>query len=185
MYNQTIELIKKRRSHRSFSAKQITSEQLETLMDAALHSPSARDLQPWHFSFVQNKDLLMQINRAAHKQARRLDEETRSPRFSDENFDIFYQAPTVIVISSESGHYTPIDCGIAVQTIALAAESLGLGSVIVGLADLAFVSTDREKLEKALNFPEGFHFSISIAVGIAQDEKTAHPLHREKISLIV
>ena len=184
MSNQTIAIIEKRRSHRSYDDQQMSPQQLETLMSAALHSPSARDLQPWHFSFVQNKSVLSQINRAAHSQARLLSDANRSARFMDDEFDIFYHAPTVVIISSAEGSFSPVDCGIAVQTLALAAESLGLGSVIVGLADLAFKSTDRAVLEQALQFPQDYQFVISIAIGFAKDEKSAHPINRDKITLI-
>ncbi|NLC32345.1 MAG: nitroreductase family protein [Clostridiales bacterium] len=184
MSNQTMTMIEKRRSHRCYSDKQIDPHQLETLMQAALHSPSARDLQPWHFSFVQNKELLSQINRAAHQQARMLSDANRSTRFLDGDFHIFYHAPTVVVISSAAGNFSSIDCGIAVQTLALAAESLGLGSVIVGLADLAFRGDDRINLENALQFPKGYQFMISIAIGTATDDKPAHSLNLDKISLI-
>ena len=184
MSNQTISLIEKRRSHRSYGNEQITPQQLETLKNAALCSPSARDMQPWHFTFIQNKELLSQINMAAHKQARLLSDATRSPRFMDKTFDIFYQAPTVVIISASQGSFTLIDCGIAVQTLALAAESLGLGSVIVGLADLAFKGDERDALEKVLHFPQDYRFVISIAIGYALDDKPAHPLNPEKITLI-
>ncbi|NLA52877.1 MAG: nitroreductase family protein [Clostridiales bacterium] len=184
MSNQTITMIKKRRSHRSYDHQQINADQLEALMSAALHSPSARDLQPWHFSFVQNKELLSQINTAAHHQARLLSDANRSARFLDADFDVFYHAPTVVIISSAEGSFSPVDCGIAAQTLALAAESLGLGSVIVGLANFAFTGTDRAVLEEALHFPQDYHFVISIAIGFPTDEKAPHPLDPEKITLI-
>ena len=184
MSNQTIDLIQKRRSHRRYCDQQITPDQLETLMTAVLYSPSARDLQPWHFSFVQNRDLLLRINKAAHKQARLLSETNRNVRFMEDDFHIFYHAPTAVVISAAKSKFAPIDCGIAVQTLALAAQSLGLGSVIVGLANLAFEGDERSSLEKALAFPQSHQFMISIAIGFPADEKDAHPINPSKITLI-
>ena len=56
--------------------------------------------------------------------------------------DIFFAAPTVIFISGEKGwKWSKLDAGIAVQTIALAAHSLGLGSVILGLPKFAFAGS--------------------------------------------
>lgn len=184
MTNDTLNLIASRRSHRSYLPGQLSGEQLQALMTAALQSPSAMDRQPWHFSFVQNPQLLARITAAAHRQAAKLAEKDRSPRFASSDFDLFYHAPTVVFLSTQGGAST-IDCGIAVHALALAAESLGLGSVIVGLARLAFESDERAELEKALQFPEGNEFVISIAIGSPDDEKAAHPLHPEKISLIV
>lgn len=184
MENQILSLIQKRRSHRAYSEQQLSSEQLEALMSAALYSPSASNRQPWHFTFTQNKTLLNNISRAAHKQTRLIAQAERSERFADDNFDVFYHAPTVVVISSSEGRFTLIDCGIAVQNIALAAEGLGLGSVIVGLAALAFAGEDKDTLEKALSFPPEHHFAIAIALGYPLDDKPAHPLNQDKITLI-
>ena len=183
MTNQTLQLIASRRSHRAYKPGQISSEQLEALMTAALQSPSAMDRQPWHFSFVQDEKLLKRVTQAAHEQAALLPQTERSPRFASPAFDLFYHAPTVVFISTLNGD-SAIDCGIAAQTLALAAESLGLGSVIVGLARLAFESNERDTLEKALRFPEGNRFVISVAIGMPDDDKAPHALNREKITLI-
>lgn len=183
MTNQTLKLIESRRSHRAYKPEQITQEQLEALMAAALQAPSATDKQPWHFSFVQNKELLDRVNQAAHRRAALQDESERSPRFASPTFNVFYGAPTVVFVSTQSGK-SALDCGIAVQTLALAAESIGLGSVIIGLARLAFEGDERTALEHALCFPDGNNFVISIAIGIPDDEKAAHQLHWDKITLI-
>ena len=37
---------------------ELTDEQLQALLDAALQSPTARNTQQWHFSVVQNRALL-------------------------------------------------------------------------------------------------------------------------------
>lgn len=183
MTNNTLQVIESRRSQRSYTAQQLSSEQLDALMTAAMQSPSALDKQPWHFSFVQDKELLARISQAAHKQAARLPEGQRSPRFSNPDFHVFYKAPTVVFISTPAGE-SGVDCGIAVQTLALAAKSMGLGSVIIALSRLAFDGEDRVELEKALDFPTDYRLVISIAIGTSDDEKAAHAMNRNKISLI-
>lgn len=183
MTNPTLQLIASRSSSRAYKPEQISSQQLEALMAAALQSPSSMNKQPWHFSFVQDKQLLSSVTRAAHQQAALLRQTQRSPRFSSPAFDLFYHAPTVVFISTPNGE-SLLDCGIAAQTLALAAQSLGLGSVIVHLARLAFESDEQETLEKALRFPEGNRFVISIAIGTPDDDKAPHAINRDKISLI-
>ena len=113
------------------------------------------------------------------------DPQKRSPRFADKNFHVFYHAPTVIVISGMPDNlYTPIDCGIAVENIALAAESLGLGSVILGMPRDAFAGDKADAFRQALHFPEGWDFVIAIAVGIPADTKDAHPIGENKIYFV-
>ncbi len=182
MKNEVLNTISKRRSHRKYEKTQISEEQLKAIMAAAMESPSAVNRQPWHFSVVQDKELIQRVHDAAKKVA--LKHEGYSARYKNDDFQIFYYAPTVIFISADDSLYASIDSGIAAQTIALAAESLGLGSVILGLPRDAFKGEEREELEKALDFPEGYKFKIAIALGTPADTKAAHPQKDGKISYI-
>ncbi len=183
--NETLSLIKSRRSHRAYEATPLTGEQLQALLDAAIQSPTAANRQPWHFTAVQNQALLADINEAARENVNSRAETMRSPRFLDPNYTIFYHAPTVIFISAsaESG-FAPVDCGIAVQNIALAAESLGLGSVILGLPREAFAGRRAQEIKRALKFPENYDFVIAIAVGIPTDTKEPPTIAGNKITVI-
>ena len=98
MENTTLKLIENRRSHRRYTAEQLTDGQLEALLTAAQQSPSANNLQPWYFTAVQDQAVLDRINHEAHKGAQAQDSAQRSPRFSDPEFHVFYKAPTVIFI---------------------------------------------------------------------------------------
>ncbi|NLD34907.1 MAG: nitroreductase family protein [Clostridiales bacterium] len=184
MENPVLSAIASRRSHRRYKPDQLTEDQLNALIDAMLQSPSAQNKQPWHFSIVQKPELSQQLTEAARKRNNTLPEAERSPRFEDPAFNVFYHAPTVVVISAPDSTFSPVDCGIAVQNIALAAQSMGLGSVIVGLVRFAFEGEERAELEQALQMPAGYKFRISIAVGTPDDEKAAPSRDRAKVSLI-
>ena len=185
MTNETLSLISARRSHRAYETTPLTQEQLDALLRAAVESPSAVNRQPWHFTVVRNQALLDDINKAVWEQMMKRDASRRSPRFADKDFHVFYHAPTVIFISGMPDNpYTPIDGGIAVENIALAAESLGLGSVILGMPRDAFAGDRAEEFKKALHFPEGWDFVIAIAVGVPADTKEAHPVKEDRISFV-
>lgn len=184
MNNPVLSTIAARRSHRRYKPDQLTEQQLNALIDAMLQSPSAQNKQPWHFSIVQNPEMTRRLTEAARIRNNQLPEAERSPRFADPAFNVFYHAPTVIIISAMDGAYSALDCGIAAQNIALAAESMGLGSVIVGLVRYAFDSDERAALERDLQFPEGYTFRIAIAVGTPDDDKPAHKMDRNKVSFI-
>ncbi len=185
MINQVLSVIAARRSHRAYEATQLTKEQLSAVLQAAVQSPSAVNRQPWHFSVVQNRAVLDEVNHELRIVSMKKAENERSPRFADETFDVFYHAPTVIFLSApEDSYWAPIDCGIAVENIVLAAESLGLGSVILGLPRAAFDGDRAGELKKLLHFPEGNRFIIAVSLGIPTDDKEAHPVKEEKISYI-
>ncbi len=148
---------------------------------ANFESPSARNRQPWHFSVVQDEKLIQENHdKAANEMGK-----GGSPRFADPDFQIFYHAPTVIFIFGERDFsWTQVDCGIAVENMALAAEGLGIGSVILGLPKPAFTGGKADELRAKLQCPEGYDFVIALSLGYASDMKKAHEMREEKISRI-
>ena len=185
MSQDVLKIIADRRSHRAYKDTPITQEQLNILLEAAVASPSANNRQPWHFTVVRDQALLDQINDATRESVMKRPAESRSPRFADPAFHVFYHAPTVIFLSGmPDNYYTHIDCGIAVENIALAAEGIGLGSVILGMPRGAFQTERADAFRRALDFPEGWDFVIAIAVGVPADTKDAHVVGEGKISFV-
>lgn len=187
MNNPVLQAIADRRSTRGFSDVQLTCEQLQAILDAALQSPSAVNRQPWHFSVVQNKELLDEFNAVQCELGLRNATTPEARARYEGGFNVFYEAPTVIFISLPNPLPTPfvqIDAGIAVQNIAIAAQGLGLGSVILGMPREVFASEKGDYFRKAFEFPEGYDFSIAISVGNNTVTKEAHDMHPEKISFI-
>jgi nitroreductase len=173
MSNPVLEAISQRRSIRGYKPEQITTEELDLLLKAAQESPSANNSQPWHFSIVQNKELLQEINAEVKAKLQlKLD-------------DLFFAAPSVIFISCDANsRWGRLDSGIAVENIAIAAQAIGLGSVILGLPEPAFTGEKGEYFNKALKFPEGHSFAVAIAVGYPTTTKEAHPLKPDRIVYI-
>lgn len=183
--NQVLDIIAARRSHRAYKPDQLTEEQLQILLKAGMDSPSAVNRQPWHFTVVQNQELLKEINQAVWEETMKQNPENRSPRFSDPHFDVFYHAPTVIFISADKENYWHhMDSGIACQNICLAAESIGLGTVILGMPRAAFQNEKADQFRKALHFPQTHDFTIAIAVGTPADDKPAHLHAPDRISYV-
>ena len=176
-----LKTIENRRSHRVYKEDQIPEEVLNQILTAGLQSPSARNHQPWHLSVVQDTSLIQEV----HDEAAKVMGKDGSPRFSDPDFQIFYYAPTVVFIFGEKDFpWTQVDCGIAVENIALAAEGLGIGSVILGLPKPAFTGDRGDELRERLQCPEGYDFVIAIALGYSTDMKEPHDLREQKISRI-
>lgn len=170
--NGILKAIQDRRSIRAYENRQITDEQLAALLAAATQAPSANNSQPWHFSVVQNAALLEEIEQEAN-------------RVTGRSVSIFFHAPTVIFLSANpEGRYSALDCGIAVENIALAAVGLGLGSVILGRPRDAFGGEKKDEIKKLLKFPQGYELMIAIAIGFPAATKEAHPVGENKIDII-
>jgi nitroreductase len=77
-----------------------------------------------------------------------------------------------------------MDCGILSQNITLAAHSLGLGSVICGMAAIPFRGPRSDEFKKRLQFPDGYNFSISVLAGMPKSGKAPHELESNKVTYI-
>ena len=187
MSNSVLQAIADRRSVRAYTREQLTEEQLQALLDAAVQAPSAVNGQPWHFSVVQDIPLLHEFNETFREIIlRKVDSEEARARFADADYSVVFKAPTVIFISLpvEQRFFAKIDAGIAVENIALAAQSLGLGSVILGMPKEVFDSEKGDRFRKAFQFPEGYDFAVAIAVGNPAMTKEPHEVKPDRISII-
>lgn len=164
--NEVIQNILNRRSVRVYSEDQITPEDLDLVIQSGLFSPSACNRQPWHFTVVQNREILNELNIESKKIMANGDNELFKKMGENEKYDIFYNAPSVIIISGEKGALVPeTDCAAATENMILAAESLNIGTCWVGLVTYSFKSEKAEEYTKKLEIPEGYEPYYAITLG--------------------
>jgi nitroreductase len=56
-----IDLLRNRRSIRQYLDRPIEPEKIERLKEAALRAPSSRNIDPWEFIFVDDRELLAKL----------------------------------------------------------------------------------------------------------------------------
>jgi nitroreductase len=181
-----LDAIYQRRAHRSYTARMVSKETVQALLDAAVQAPSAMNHQPWAFLVIQNKNLLKRISDAAKSRimasaAWAKDLEHKHIPLDDPQFDIFYGASTLIVIcTTEAEGFCPEgDCYLAGQNLMLAAQALGLGTCPIGFArDIL----QTEEFRQELSIPGGHRPALPIIVGYVA--AAAAPPHREAPKLI-
>lgn len=164
--NEIIQNILNRRSVRVYSEEQIKKEDLELILQSGLFAPSGCNTQPWHFTVVQNKKIMTDLNVETKKVLARCGNEYFESFAKNEMYDIFYNAPTIIVISGEKNALVPqTDCAAATENMILAAESLNIGTCWIGLITFLFRSEGAEKYIKMLEIPEGYEPYYAITLG--------------------
>ena len=173
--NDTVKSIMERRSVRKFERRQITEQELDCIIDCGLYAPSAMNTQNWHFTVVQNADLIDRMNdeikenMPAEAFARNKDRQS-----GREDFSMFYGAPTLVMVSGQTGDsYTDANCGYAVENMCLAAQSLGVASIIIGMARFLFVTADADAYVKELGVPDGYKPLYAICFGYADMQPEA------------
>jgi nitroreductase len=123
-----MDCIKSRRSVRRFKPDEISDSQLNIILDAAIHAPSAGNAQDWDFVVVKKQESRRRLMQACAGQS------------------MVGQAPVVIVVcanlkkiarygSRGEGLYSIQDTALASQNLILAAWSLGIGSCWIGRFD--------------------------------------------------
>jgi nitroreductase len=175
MQNQTLSVIRSRRSIRKYKAEQISGDEIQAIIEAAIYAPSGQNLQGWHFSVVQNHALIVKMRESLKNNLRATGMKAQVARANDPAYVPFYNAPTVIVISAEIGsRFAQIDSGIAAENIALAAESLKIGSCIMTSSAMVFAGANADELKHAIGIPEGFEHICAIALGYKDENPPAH-----------
>lgn len=178
--NGTLKDIRNRRSTRGFLQEQIKDEEVQAILEAGIYAPSATNKQPWHFTVVQNKELLDRLNNSFKKAAIKSDNEYISRVGKNEKFHVFYNSPTVILVSGdENNYYATVDCAIATENMLLAAESLKVGSCWIGFIAYLLNSEEGTAYIKELGIPEGFKQFHAVALGYKRINVTNAPTRKE------
>lgn len=183
--NQTVESIMSRRSIRSYKAEQITAEQLDTLTDCAINAPSALNKQSWEVRVIQKPDLIKAINDGFINFAKGKEMKGSASKAQQEGFSVFHGAPTIIVVANDTtNHYSEVDCGLLGQNILLAAESMGIGTCVVGSVIAYMRTPEAKEVIAQLNLPENFAPLYTISVGYPNEWPDAKPRDKAKVQVI-
>lgn len=129
-----------RRSIRDYEAQEPSRELLQQVLADAVQAPNSINRQAWSFVVVRGRDRLAKISRHAKAHALATSAPDAAPELhallSNEAFDIFYNAPVLVVICAAlPDPMVAQDCCLAAQTLMLSAFARGLGSCWIGFAE--------------------------------------------------
>jgi nitroreductase len=184
--NETFKVINNRRSIRKFKKEQIADSILQEIVNSALYAPNAMNQQKWHFTVIQDKALLDGMVNTIKENIMKSGIDFLVQRASAPDYHTFYNAPTVILVSGdEKSPFIQIGCGAAAQNIALASESLNIGSCIITSSVFLFASEKGNELKRKLGIPDGYNHICTIALGYKDCENpSAPPRNKDVINYI-
>ena len=168
-----LDLLKKRRSIRKYQERQLDSETIDQLVEAALRAPTSMGKNSWEFVVVTAPELLEKLSSAKPHGA------------------TFLKNATLGIVVCGDPQTTDVwieDASIASAFIHLAATSLDLGSCWIQIRERKH--DDRQTAEayiaEILNLPANMRVESIIAIGYPAETKPAHPkasLPYNKVSL--
>jgi nitroreductase len=166
-----MEVIKARRSIRKYEAKEVPEELLNQVLEAVRWAPSWANTQCWEVIVIKDGATKQRLQETLAK--------------GNPATKAVVEAPLLLAICGKlesSGYYKNevttkfgdwflFDLGIATQTLCLAAQDLGLGTVVVGLFD-------HDATKKILGVPAGYELVSLIPLGYPAKVSSA-PKRRE------
>ena len=170
--NEVLKAIAKRSSTRAYTGQKLTEEELNCLILAGLQAPTSNNEQEIHITVLDGGNpILAEIE----------EEKNKSMGLYNPRNNFYCGAPTVLILSGDADYYwSKVDAGVAAENIAIAAESMGLGSLIVGCIKDAMFGEKRTYFEDAMKFPKGYEYEVAIALGHKAFEKEPHEYSVEK-----
>ena len=173
---ETKDCILTRRSVRKFTDRKVEHRLVEQIISLAAYAPSWKNTQISRYIAIEDPKVLEEIyclpganNPAIIRGCPLLVAQTFVKARSG------YERDGTYTTDREDG-WQYYDCGIACQTLCLAAHDLGLGTVVMGVFD-------RKGLEAYLQIPEDQELMALIALGYP-DESPAAPRRKETSLLL-
>ncbi len=170
-HSSMLSAIHARHSVRAYAATALDSATVQTLLDAAVHAPTAMHEEPWAFVIVQDQALLQRLSDLAKplfvEEVRHRNAQGAGHSFDHSirpDFNIFHGANTLIVICARPlSQFVAADCWLAAENLMLAASAMGLGSCVIGSAVAAL---NIHKVKAELGIPDDYSAIAPIIVGV-------------------
>ncbi len=154
------ELFKKRRSVRQFTNKEVSKEQVRSILCAAMVSPSGNHVNPWEFVVVRDKEKLSQLGECDQWQS----------------FIANCNVAIVIIAKESDTDMWLEDCSIAGAHIYLETANQGLGSCWTRVrGGQTPDGRDREEyVREVLDIPSEYRVVNIMAIGYPVTQPSPH-----------
>lgn len=140
-----------RRSIRKYTNQEIKEDILHQILKAGMNAPTARNLKPFEFIVVRNKEILEQLSN------------TNKNSYFIKNSNI-----TIVVLGRELSEFWQQDLGAVTQNILLQATGFKIGSCWVGIAP----NEDYEEYVRGiLNIPDDIRVFSMVSLGYPEKLK--------------
>ncbi|QOX79988.1 nitroreductase family protein [Trichlorobacter lovleyi] len=155
-----IELIRKRRSIRSFTGQALETKQVELLVEALLRAPTSRSINPWEFVLVDDGELLARLSTA---------------KLHGSGF-LKGAALAVVICADETRSDVWVeDCSIAAILLQMTVQSLGLGSCWAQIRQRQHDKqmTAEQFVQELLGLPARIRVEAIIGIGYPAEKRRA------------
>ncbi|MDZ7659873.1 nitroreductase family protein [Fodinibius sp.] len=190
------EEMKRRRTVREFSDREVPREIIKDCIRAAGTAPNGANKQPWHFAVVSDPDVKKEIRKAAEEEEKEFYErratdewlEALAPLGTDADKPFLEEAPYLIAIFSESygikengeketHYYVKESVGIATGMLITAIHNAGLVSLTHTPSPMGF-------LNEILDRPENERPFLLLVVGYPKEDVKVPDISKKSLDEI-
>ena len=173
MEKKFLEIIRTRRSYRSYQPEQITDEQLNAVLEAGTYAPTSRGLQSPFIVAIQNEELKARLA----KMNAEIMGVTTNP---------YYDAPTYVLVFVPSDAPNGIqDASLVMENMMLAAHAQGLGSCWIHREREMFATEEGKELMQQWGLPEGLVGIAALALGYPSGEPSPAKPRKEGYTRVI
>ena len=168
-----LEIIRTRRSYRSYKAEQITDEQLNAVLEAGTFAPTSRGLQSPFIVAIQNEALKVRLA----KMNAEIMGVTTNP---------YYDAPTYVLVFVPADAPNGIqDASLVLENMMLAAHAQGLGSCWIHREREMFATEEGKELMREWGLSEGLVGIGALALGYPEGEPSPAKPRKEGYTRVI
>ena len=184
----TLTAIKARRSVKHYDADFVIPKQdIDTLLEHAIESPTSFNIQHWRFVLVEDKSLRSQVREAALDQAQVTDASLlfilcadlnawdREPARYWENAPAEARNILVPMIQPFYKDKEQLQRDEALRSVGIAAQTIMLGAKAMGYDSCPMIGFDADKVAELINLPDDHMVGMILVVGKATKPAWAKP----------
>jgi len=153
-----IELLRNRRSIRKYGSEPVDPRLVQLLVEALLRAPSSRNIDPWEFIVVDDRQLLAELATAKQHGSAFLENAALG---------------IVVCADSTKSDVWVEDCSIAAILLQLTAQSLGLGSCWIQIRNRlqGGGASSEDFIQKLLGLPQHVRVECVISIGTPGEKR--------------
>ena len=172
------EAIAQRKSIRAYLDKEVSADDLATIVAAGQWAPNAGS---FNMSVIRNADLLRRINDLTAQAMLASGNDFLVERASLPGYQPLYGAPVLIILSGPTeAPYAALNVATAAENMLLQATELGLGSCFLRSPASALNAEENRAVAQEAGIPEGCLMQCAVIVGYTADENKFRRAEREK-----
>lgn len=176
--NAVIEAIMARRSIRQYHATPVGRDTLMQIMTCGINAANGQNKQSWEVRIVDNPATMTQIQDLMAAGNAKLD-----PAMVK---GCMRGAPVMVFIARDLNYdFSAYDCGLLAGNILLSAQSMGVGSIVLG-SPVRFINDAENSAEilHILDYSENYELCLCVGLGYAAEAPDAKPRDINKVQFV-